>query len=42
VKATSLGSLSSIAKQGTSDVESYRPGSAEIITAYPNEFKFEK
>jgi len=42
VKAASLGPLPSVEKQGTSDVGSYRPGSAKIITAFPNEEKLEK
>jgi len=42
MKAASLSPLPSVEKQGTSDVGSYRPGSAKIITAFPNEQKLEK
>jgi len=42
VKAASLSPLLSVAKQGTSDAGSCRPGSTKIITVFPNEENLEK
>jgi hypothetical protein len=42
MKAASLSPLPSVEKQGTSDVGSYRPGSAKIIAPFPKEQKLEK